>query len=272
LFNEDFNTYVETKLNLNSQDLTFQVGFFFKMEKGKFVIESQTNYTITETDYIPCMIQDWRNTSQPYDLVDMQDFVLPLSVAIPQSKLDEGLAALDEFRTLLNGADDTIGDYKVGLRIGQPSPPSNPIAHAGEYYILVDLIIMLGAAKDVIYGNVIEFKMAEHGETLQAISLMQADIATTTTVTTSTSTYITTVKNGKSLQTISVNVIHQPSKSISNILLNEMWQSTSPNQTYDISFKYSSTVTKTAEVVITNIAQHIEKGVVIGYGLTFQKA
>jgi len=272
LFNEDFNTYVETKLNLNTQGVTFKVGFFFKMEKDKFVIETQNNYTITETDYIPCMIQDWRNTSQPYDTVDMQDFVLPLSVAIPQSKLDKGLAALDEFRTLLNGADDEIGSYKLGLRIGQPSPPSNPIAHAGEYRVLVDLIIMLGAAKDVIYGNVIEYKMAKHGETLQTMSLMQGDINTTTTPTTKTSTYVTKIKNGKSLQTISISIIHQPSKTMSTTLLDEMWQDTSPNQIYDISMKYSETVTKTAEVQITSIGQHIEKGVVLGYTLTMQKA
>jgi hypothetical protein len=272
LFNEDFNTYVETKLNLNTKGLTFKVGFFFKMEKDKFVIKTQNNYTIDETNYIPCMIQDWRNTSQPYDEVDMQDFVLPLSVAIPQTKLDDGLAALDEFRTLLNGADDTIGSYKLGLRIGQPSPPSNPIAHGGEYLILVDLIIMLGAAKDVIYGNAVEFKMAKHGETLQTMVLMLGDIATTTTVTTSQNTYITTAKNGKSLMTSTVNIVHQPSKTMSSTLLDEMWQATSPNQTYDISFKYSATITKTAEVIITNIGQHIEKGVVIGYSITYLKA
>jgi len=272
LFNEDFNTYIETKLNLNSQNLTFKVGFFFKMEKDKFVIKTQDNYTIDEADYIPCMIQDWRNTSQPYGEVDMQDFVLPLSVAIPQTKLDDGLAALDEFRTLLNGADDTIGDYKVGLRIGQPSPPSNQIVQAGEYRILVDLIIMLGAAKDVIYGNAIEFKMAKDAETLQTMVFKSLDIATTTTVTTSIDTYITKVKNGKSLQTISVVLIHQPSKTMAATLLDEMWQATSPNQIYDISIKYSSTITKTTEVYITSISQHIEQGVEIGYALTMQKA
>lgn len=271
MFNEDFNTYVETKLNLNTKGLTFKVGFFFKMEKDKFVIEQQVNYTIDETDYIPCMIQDWRNTSQPYDEIDMQDFVLPLSVAIPQSKLDDGLAALDEFRTLLNGADDTIGSYKLGLRIGQPSPPSNPIAHGGEYRILVDLIIMLGAAKDVIYGNAIEYKMAKHGETLQTMVLMQGDIATTATTTTKTVTYITKSKNGKSLQTMAVNIVHQPSKTMSDTLLDELWQETSSSQTYDISFKYTVTKTKTAEIQIASISQHIEKGVVLGYSLTMLK-
>jgi len=60
LFQNELHDYFITKLNLNTKDLVFNGDYMFKMDNGKFVIETQTNFNITETEYIPMMIQ-YRN-------------------------------------------------------------------------------------------------------------------------------------------------------------------------------------------------------------------
>lgn len=271
MFQDSLNTYIVTKLNLNTQGITFKGDYMFQVDSGKFTIETQTNYTIAESNYSPCQIQDWQNTSQPFKRIDLQDFVLPLSVAFRESELTEGLTALDEFRTLLNGAEDTVDDLNVGFRIGQPSPPTSPLKHAGEFWILVDIIVMLSGGKNLKYGNGISFSIAKTTETLQELIYSKIDIVTNTEGVTTTPTYISTRINGKSIKQITVDVFFEDNVTItSTTLLDELWQVNSANQLYDISIGYDTPRTDTC--VITSIAQHIENGVPIGYNITLMKA
>ena len=271
MFQDSLNTYLITKLNLNTQGITFKGDYMFALDNGKFVIETQTNFTIAESNYSPCQIQDWQNTSQPFNRIDLQDFVLPFSVAFRESELTKGLESLDEFRTLLNGNGDTIDGLNVGFRIGQPSPPTSPLKHAGEFWILVDIIVMLSAGKNLTYGNGISFKMAKTTETLVDLIYSKIDIATTLEGVVTTPTYVSTRINGKSVLIISIDVFFEDNVTMTaTTLLDELWQVNSANQQYDISIGYATP--RTATCVVTSIAQHIENGVPIGYNITLMKA
>jgi len=271
LFQDSLNTYLIEKLNLNTQGITFKGDYMFALDNGKFVIQTQDGFNIVESNYSPCQIQDWQNTSQPFNRIDLQDFVLPMSFAFRESELTEGLESLDEFRTLLNGNGDTIDGLNVGFRIGQPSPPSSPLKHAGEFWILVDIIVMLSAGKNLTYGNGISFKMSKTGETLIDLIYSKIDIVTNTEGVATTPTYISTRINGKSVLQISVDIFFESNVAMtSTTLLDEMWQVNSANQQYDISIGYATP--RTATCLVTSIAQHIENGVPIGYNITLMKA
>ena len=272
MFQDSLNTYLISKLNENTQELTFKGDYMFMVDSGKFVIKTQTGFSITETNYIPVQIQDWRNTPQPFQRVDLQDIVAPISLAIRQTQLADGLLAIEEFRSLVNGSSATIDGLNVGFKVGQPSPPSSPQIHAGEHWVLIDIIVALSAGANLTFGNSVDFSIAKTTETLQKIIYSKIDIATVAATDTSVDDYIVSVGIGKSTQTITIDILYENNITISTEFLNNLWQSTSPNQKYDVSVKYSDSITKTGTYVITNNMQHIENGVVVGFALTLNKA
>jgi len=271
LFQNELHDYFITKLNLNTKSLVFNGDYMFKRDNGKFVIETQTDFTITETEYIPMMIQDWRNTNQPYKRIDLQDVVVPISIAVRQTQLQDSFTAIEEFRTLLNGGSDTIDGLNVGFRVSQPSAPSSPIVHAGQRWILIDIIVMLSAGANLLYGNTIEFKMAKNGDTLQELIISTLDITTTATTSSTTPSFETETTLSKSLETIKAVVFYEDNVDLMDDLQDWIWQVTL-NQKFDISVKYSLTDTRTATMYIISSAQHIEDGVPMGFDMTLVKA
>ena len=274
MFEKSLNTYLITKLNENTQEVTFKGDYLFNLNDGKFIISTKVDnsYTLKETSFVPTMIQDWSNTVQPLAEIDLQDFVVPLSFAVPLTNKDKVLTAIDEFRVALNGSSDFINEYDVGIRVSQPNPPTDPIVSGGEHWILLDIIVMLSAGKELTYGNGIEFSMAKTGDTLERMIFSGLDIETSPQQTTKNTGNVTTVKNSTAIQTISVTLYSQTNKTASTSLLDYLWQVDGVNQKYDISIKYSDTDTRTATMLISSIGQHIEVGVPLAYVITFNKA
>jgi len=270
LLQDSLNTYIVDKLNENTQKLVFKGDYLFMVDNGKFIIKEQEGFSITKTKYIPIQIEDWNNTTQPFERIDLQDIVAPISFAIRQSQLADGLEAIEEFRLAVNGTTDTIDGLNVGFRVGQPSPPSSPLAHGGEFWIIVQVTVALSAGK-LTFGNAIEFKMAKTGQTLKKIIYSSIDVQNIAQTDTNVDDYKVGIVVGKITQTITIKMFYEALEVMSIELLNALWQGTSPNQVYDISLKYSDTVTKLSECRITSVIQHIENGVPIGFDLTLNR-
>ena len=271
MFQNELHDYLITKLNLNTKDLTFSGDYMFGINDGKFIIETQTDFIITETEFIPTMVQDWRNTVQPYKRIDLQDLVIPLSLAIRQTQLDDAWTAIEEFRVFLNGASDTIDGLNVGFRVGQPSSQQTAKLTTGERWVMVDIIIMLSAGTNLLYGNAIEFKMAKTTETLVELVYSSLDITTTAENNTTTADFVSTTKNSKSIETIHAVIFFEDNVTLMDEFVDWLWQVTINDQ-FDISLKYTATDTRTATVRIISMVQHIEAGVPVGFDMTLVKA
>lgn len=263
MIQKDINTFLVTKLNLNTQSILFKSGYIFWLDSGKLVQNSTVGYKIVETDFVPMMIGDWNNTSYPYENIDMQDIVVPMSFAIPMSKKTEALTAIEEFKALLQGTQQTVGSYTVSFRIGEPTPPSNPIAHKGEHWIIIDVMVMMGASIGLEYGNATAFKIAKTGETLVEQVYQNIVISTKNTVSPSTTGKVTDNLMEKSLQSVQVTIFKQGT--IGTTLESEMWQS--EFNEYDISVG-----TKTATMIIDTIGETILPGAVRAFTIIFVKA
>ena len=275
MIQEDLNTYVINKLNENTQGITFNGGFIFVIDNGAFVVKTQVGYTITETDYVPTFIPDWRATVNPFKNVDMQEYIQPISFAFKQEYLEEGLDALEEFRQALNGASDTIGDYTAVFKIGIVSAPSTPIQHSGSNWILVDIQFNASLSKGTLYGNNVTFKIAPHGDTLEEVVYTKIDLITSTDPTQSTDENgLVTIKNNRATHQMTVGFMYESDVTTYGDLFDWLWQSWTTggvNDTFDIRVDYTATLYKTGEYVITNMTQHIEYGVLIGFDVTFYK-
>ena len=57
-----------------------------------------------------------------------------------------------------------------------------------------------------------------------------------------------------------------------NDLLDELWQEASADQTYDITVQYGTATPIAREVMLQQINQHIENGVVLGFNITFLRS
>ena len=273
MFQSSLNTYLLEKLNLNTQGITFSGDYLFGVNDGKFIIEEQIpgTYRLEETQVVPMQIEDWRNTTQPYSRIDLQDVVAPITFSIRQTQLEDTLSAIEEFRVLLNGASATIDGLNVGFRIGQPSAPSSPLVTTGEHWIFIQVIVMLSAGDGLLYGNGIQFKIAKTGETLQEVITSKIDIITTAAQDTKVSDYEVSIRNGKQTQQIVVDVFYEDNVTICNEFLNWLWQS-GLNQIYDVSIVYTDSITKSDSYIINSMNQHIEYGIPTGFNITFFKA
>lgn len=272
MFQNDLNTYFQTKLNLNTQSMQFKGDYLFSVDDGKFVIESLDGYKVVETNYTPFQVEDWRNTSQPYKRIDLQDIVAPITFAIRQTELDKGLQSIDEFITLLNGSNDTIGDYSVGFRIAKPSAPSSPVVHSGEHWVMVQVIAMLSAGKNLKYGNSLTFKMAKFGETLEEVVTSSIDVNLVPTTNPSTEAAITTISIGKVAQTIKIDVFFEDNVYVCDEFLAQLWQEQTANTKYSISLDYGFGTPKTGTYKITEMQHHIESGIPLGFTMLLYKS
>jgi hypothetical protein len=273
LFQNDLWTYLLSKLNENTQGLTFNGDYFFSLDNGKFTIESQVEgtYRIEETEYIPCQITDWGNvTQQPYKNIDKVDWALPLSIACRNTEQDECETAIEEFRTALQGAEATIGDYTVVFRVAPPSDPTSAIKHAGYYWITYQVVVMLGSSKGLTYGNGIlqTIKLGLNGGTLRDVVVSDLTISTTAEQSKSNRLGVTKVDNVEWTQQIDFTIFYDADIDVLASFLNWLWQSADLDQQYDISVKYSDTITKTNTYQIANVQQAIQYGVAIGFVIT----
>ena len=275
MFQNELQKYLIEKMNLNTAGLTFNGDYLFNFDNGTFKIETQIEgtYRIEETQYIPTQITDWRTTVQPYASIDLQDVVVPFTFAFRESQLDGIMIAIDEFRSLLNGTEDTIDGLNVGFRIGQPTQPSGVIDHGGNSWIIISISVMLSAGIGLSYGNnaLTNFKMALTGETL--VSLIATSIAIDVSNETNVNSPdgITTVKNNKSTQVLTIDIIYQ-NNTLCNKLLDYAWQDITYKQEFDISVPYSDTITKTGTYVITSCQTAINYGTPTGFKLTLYRA
>lgn len=265
---EKLSEFILTKLNLNIKKTLFKSGYIFWIDDGTFKENTKVGYKIESADFIPVMIGDWNNTSQPYPIIDNQDWVLPISFAIPQVLKDDALEAISEFKTLLQGTEQVIDGYNISLRIAEPTPPTNPIAHAGQHRIIVDVILMAGGGKGLQFGNSVILNMKKTTEgTYTRLIFKTIDILMTQTLVPKTTGYITTSKKEKSVKQIDIVIFYKDNFGIT--LLNEMWQDES--NIYDIKIIYDGSITKNEQMVISSIGQHISAGVALGFNVTLLK-
>ena len=271
MFQNSLHTYLLAQLNNNTLGVTYNGEYLFEINDGKFTITNQITgtYRTEEIPYVAMQIEDWRNTTQPYQRIDLQDVVAPISLAIRQTQLQNTLSAIEEFRLALNGSEATVGGLNVGFRIGQPSAPSAPLQHT-ENWVIVQIIVMLSAGSNLLYGNGIQLKIAPTTETLQEVIYSKLDIITTATQDTNVSDAIVRVGNGTSTQNLIVDVFYEDNVTVCNEFLDWLWQ-VGLNELYDISIIYSATITKSDTWIITNMTQHIEYGIPIGFNITFFK-
>jgi hypothetical protein len=268
LIQEKINEFIVTKLNLNTKGVEFKSGYIFWIDDGSFKENTQVGYKIESTDFVPVMIGDWNNTSQPYPIIDNQDWVLPISFAIPQVLKDNALESIAEFKTLLQGTEQLIDGYTLGLRIAEPTPPTNPIAHAGSHRIIVDVVLMAGGGKELKYGNSVILNMKKTTATgYTRIIFKTIDILTKTTLVPKTTGYVTTSKKEKSIKQIDILIFYKDA--LGDILLDELWEDVS--NSYDVQVKYSDTKIKNEQMVISSIGQHISAGVALGFNVTLLK-
>jgi hypothetical protein len=273
LFQNDLFTYLLTTFNSNTQDIVASGDYFFSIDNGKFIIETQVTgtYRIEETEYVPFQVTDWGNsTQQPYVTVDLQDLALPLQIACRNTQQDECETAIEEFRTALNGTSVTIGDYTVGFRVSQPSDPTSAIKHAGYHWITYQVIIMLSAAKGLTYGNGIlnTLQMKINGGTLRDVIVTDLVISTTAQQNPSTSTGFTKISNNDGTIQLDFTIFYDADIDVLASFLNWLWQDNDINQKYDIAVKYSGTITKTETFRITSLQQAIKYGTPIGFVVT----
>lgn len=274
LIQESINTFVITKLNLNTKSLTFKSGYIFWIEDGKMQTNTITGYKIVSTEFIPVMIQDWRNTSQPFPSVDKQGWILPISFAIPQTKLADAMVAINEFRDLLQGTQVTVDSHNIGLRVGQPTAPSNPVPHNQEHYVMVDIILMADASIGLNYGNSVGLEMGLTGGSLSDLIFQKMDIQTDLIVEASDDTTdgVTQIYN-KHKSTWQMDLVVLGTTAADTLFMDELWQDATVTQKYDMTVTYSRTVpvVKSETVIIKKIIQHIEYGVALGYQMTLFK-
>lgn len=265
---DTLNTFIETTLNTNTKSVTFKTGYLFWLDDGKLVTSSQTNYTITETDYIATMVGDWVNTAYPYPTIDMQDWVLPVTFLIKQTSKDNVLDALDEFRTTLQGTEQTVGSYNVGFKVSQPNPPSDPIAHAGSYWLIVQMVVSASALKGVSHGNGVTIKIKKSTDSTYTTLVHEvADVTIDNQLTPTKTTQYAEHYLENSTQVLSITFFQKDA--IGTTLLNELWQGESNK--YDIQFVYSDTVTKSGQYKVKNLSQSIQAGTPLSFTITFMK-
>ena len=277
MFQNDLFTYLKTTFNNNTHDVVASGDYFFSVDNGKFVIETQPSgtYRIEETEYVPFQVTDWGNsTQQPYTTIDLQDLAIPLDIACRNTQQDDCESAIEEFRVALNGAEVTIGDYTVGFRVSQPSDPSSAMMHAGYHWITYRIIVMLSAGKGLTYGNGIlsTLQMKLNGGTLRDVIVSDLTISTTAVQNTSNRNGITKASNNQWTQQIDFTVFYDADIDVLASFLNWLWQDATLGQQYDIAVKYSDTITKTNTYVISNIQQALRYGTPIGFVVTMVTA
>lgn len=274
MFQSELQEYLITKLNLNSQGLVYKGDYMFSIDlKGNFTYQTQISgtYRLEDTEYLPVQIVDWRNTPQPFKDIDLQDVVAALRIAVRKTQLDDCFSAIETFRALVNGTTDTIDGYDTGFRVSQPSFIG--IENAGDKWVILEVIIMASAGKQLLYGNypLTNFKMALTTETL--VDLVASDI----TLTTSTITNVknsageVSTSNNKRTQQMNVTIFYEDNVDLCNEYLDWLWADLDMNQQFDVSIKYTDTITKTETVKVQSMQQAIKYGVPIGFVITFYR-
>ena len=272
-----YHEYLVTTLNTNSVGLVFKGEAFFDINiNGNFSYEKLVTGTYrTETiEYLPTQIAQWNNTQQPYNEIDLNDLATPLRIACREYQLEDTLTALEEFRLALNGATATIDGYNVGFRIARPTTPVPPQSDGGHDWVVLEIVVMLSSGLNLLYGNtpLANFKMALASGTLENMVASKVDIISTTETNPSTKSGEVKVSNHSRTIQIDVELFYVDNITLSDEFLDWLWGDLAYSQKFDISIKYSDTITKTKTVVLVNVQQSLQHGVPIGFKMQMIEA
>ena len=277
MFQSSLQEYLITIFNTNSQGLKAKGEYLYDVDlSGNFVINEQISgtYRTEEIEFLPAQVIEWRNTPQPYKRIDLQDLALPFRISCREEQLDDCLLAIENFRTTLNGSNTTIDGLNVGFRIAQPNVIVPIGADNGNDWIPIDITVMLSAGANLLYGNapISNFKMARNGQSLVELVASQIDITTSTESNPKNVQGDTKISSNSRTLQLTVTVFYEDNVSLCNDFIDWLWTDLGTNQQYDISIKYTDTITKTETVVITNIQQSLQYGVPVGFVMTLYKA
>lgn len=277
MFQSSLQEYLITTFNTNTQGLVAKGDYLYDIDlNGNFVLNTQIDgtYRTEETEYLPAQVIEWRNTPQPYKRIDLQDLAVPFRISCREEQLDDCLLAIENFRTTLNGGSATIDGLNVGFRIAQPNVVVPIEANNGHDWIPIDITVMLSAGANLLYGNtpLANFKIAKTGGSL--VEVVASDIAITATTETSSNniTGDAEVSNNSRTLQFTITLFYEDNLTICDDLLDWLWTDEPFTQKYDISIKYTDTITKTETVIITDIQQALLYGVPIGFVMTMYKA
>jgi len=168
-----------TKLNNNTQSVTFRGGYIIQTANEAFEFTTYTNYyTSTTTEYVPVMMT---SSSRPKNIPnkDIYDWTFDITFAIVGESETENQAqrnAIDEFRqTLTNTPNDTVTNgtttYNIVTTATDIAIISDTVVVNGRSRSLVSMQVYVQSGINVWYGNSVGYSIKRNGVTEDAIYL-----------------------------------------------------------------------------------------------------
>lgn len=180
MFQDSLVAKLLTKMNNNTQGITFSGGYIIQTANEAFEFTTYENYyTSTTTEYVPVMMTA---TSRPKNIPNKEiyDWTFDVTFAIAGETESESLAqrtAIDDFRkTLTNTPTDTVTSdsttYNIVTSATDVTTISDTVIVNGKSRTLLNMQVYVQSGINTWYGNSVSYVL--DGESLDILSTSDA--------------------------------------------------------------------------------------------------